>query len=148
MTSTASLSRVVARARSSRDARARWTRVSSSSTRRRKILPARLRAVVPDDARARSTRRRRARGTNDLASGFVEFFRQASPYIALLEGRRSSCSSGDVSASPERRSIVRDVSLLHDLGVRIVLVVGASVQVSELTRIHEEGRGVLGPIIE
>ena len=41
---------------------------------------------------------------------------------------------GDVSASTAKmESVVRDVSLLHDLGVRIVLVVGASDQVSELT---------------
>ena len=44
---------------------------------------------------------------------------------------------GDVSKSRETlENIVRDVALLHDLGVRIVLVVGASDQVSELTRIR------------
>ena len=136
MTSTASLSRVVARALVSR--RARGGRASSSSTRRRRILPARLRAVVPDDARALDAPSTRARDGNDLASGFVEFFRQASPYIALHRGSTFVVLiPGDVSASPERmESIVRDVSLLHDLGVRIVLVVGASVQVSELTRMR------------
>ena len=44
---------------------------------------------------------------------------------------------GDVSASTAKmESVVRDVSLLHDLGVRIVLVVGASDQVSELTKMR------------
>ena len=44
---------------------------------------------------------------------------------------------GDVSKSRETlENIVRDVALLHDLGVRIVLVVGASDQVSELTKIR------------
>ena len=73
-----------------------------------------------------------------VPSAFVDFFRQASPYIALHRGATFVVLiPGDVSKSRETlENIVRDVALLHDLGVRIVLVVGASDQVSELTRIR------------
>ena len=73
--------------------------------------------------------------SSSSSNGFVEFFRQASPYIALHRGSTFVVLiPGDVSASTAKmNSVVRDVSLLHDLGVRIVLVVGASDQVSELT---------------
>ena len=73
--------------------------------------------------------------SSSSSNGFVEFFRQASPYIALHRGSTFVVLiPGDVSASTAKmESVVRDVSLLHDLGVRIVLVVGASDQVSELT---------------
>jgi len=76
--------------------------------------------------------------SSSSSNGFVEFFRQASPYIALHRGSTFVVLiPGDVSASTAKmKSVVRDVSLLHDLGVRIVLVVGASDQVSELTKMR------------
>lgn len=98
----------------------------------------RARAVAPDFASdARSGSAVSGASANDRASAFVDFFRQASPYIALHRGSTFVVLiPGDVSASPERLGgVVRDVALLHDLGVRIVLVVGASDQVSELTRV-------------
>jgi len=72
------------------------------------------------------------------ASAFVDFFRQASPYIALHRGATFVVLiPGEVSKSRETlENVVRDVALLHDLGVRIVLVVGASDQVSELTKMR------------
>jgi len=115
----------------------------------------RRRAVVPDGDRAQE--RLAVRSENFASSGaglaglpavsndnaargatFVDFFRQASPYIALHRGSTFVVLiPGDVSANKLlMESIVTDVALLHDLGVRVVLVVGASDQVSELTRMR------------
>lgn len=117
----------------------------------------RRRAVVPDGDRAQERPEVRSEDyassgvgssgglpavSNDNAArgatAFVEFFRQASPYIALHRGSTFVVLiPGDVSANKSlMESIVTDVALLHDLGVRVVLVVGASDQVSELTRMR------------
>ena len=101
---------------------------------------------VPRDARTRASSIDRPSTSNATTNGshidanalaFVDFFRQASPYIALHRGSTFVVLiPGETAADPERLGgVVRDVALLHDLGVRVVLVVGASDQVSELTRV-------------
>ncbi|KAL3154263.1 hypothetical protein ABBQ32_013759 [Trebouxia sp. C0010 RCD-2024] len=65
---------------------------------------------------------------------FVHFFRQASPYI---EGHREKTFviviPGEVVAEENLLStVVEDIALLHSLGVRVVLVLGARQQIDEL----------------
>ena len=68
---------------------------------------------------------------------FVKFFRQASPYI---EGHRGStfviAIPGDVVDRSELLDrLMEDVLLLHGLGVRLVLVVGARLKIDEAVRV-------------
>ncbi|KAL0055755.1 hypothetical protein WJX82_004086 [Trebouxia sp. C0006] len=65
---------------------------------------------------------------------FVYFFRQASPYI---EGHRDKTFviviPGEVVIEDELlATVVEDIALLHSLGVRIVLIIGARQQIDEL----------------
>ncbi|MGB0679109.1 MAG: amino-acid N-acetyltransferase [Polyangiales bacterium] len=61
---------------------------------------------------------------------FVRLFRQAAPYIRSHRGQ--SCvvafGGGSLQAGPLRRR-VQDLALLHSLGLRLVLVVGARPQI-------------------
>ena len=67
------------------------------------------------------------------ADKFVEFFRQASPYIVNHHGSvMVVVIPGEVFVAKDiLQGIVQDVALLQSLGVRVVLVLGSNKQVEE-----------------
>jgi amino-acid N-acetyltransferase len=63
---------------------------------------------------------------------FVQHFRASAPYIHAHRGRTFVIMfGGEAVASKELRTLLYDVALLHSLGVRVVLVVGARPQIDE-----------------
>lgn len=71
--------------------------------------------------------------------GFVQWFRQAGPYINAHRGRSMVVYfSGEAVDSPQFTGLVHDLALLHSLGIRLVLVHGARPQVA--ARLREAGR--------
>lgn len=64
---------------------------------------------------------------------FVQFFRQASPYIEGHRGRTFVIAiPGEIVDNKELLyRLLEDVALLHGLGVKLVLVVGARMQINE-----------------
>nr|CAB3495499.1 unnamed protein product [Digitaria exilis] len=69
----------------------------------------------------------------DDGARFVGWFREAWPYI---RGHRGSTFvvvvSGEVVAGPHFDGILQDISLLHGLGIKFVLVPGTHVQIDKL----------------
>lgn len=76
----------------------------------------------------------------------MEFFRQASPYIVNHHGGTFVIViPGTVMKQREvLEGIVQDVALLQSLGVRVVLVLGSSEQVDELSLV----RGVTSEVVD
>jgi amino-acid N-acetyltransferase len=70
---------------------------------------------------------------------FVQWFRQAGPYINAHQGKTFVVLfSGEAVDSPQFSNLVHDLALLDSLGIRLVLVHGARPQVEQ--RLHEVGR--------
>lgn len=71
-------------------------------------------------------------------ASLVDFFRQASPYIAGHRGRTFVVVlPGEVVAQEEvADGLLADVALVHSLGVRLVLVVGCSAQIDALLAVR------------
>lgn len=70
--------------------------------------------------------------TNNIETNFVQWFRNAAPYInTFREQIFVIYFSGDVLADNEFPSLVHDITLLNSLGVKLVLVHGARSQIDE-----------------
>ncbi|KAL4423548.1 hypothetical protein ABPG77_006571 [Micractinium sp. CCAP 211/92] len=67
---------------------------------------------------------------------FVQFFRQASPYIEGHRGRTFVLAiPGEVVAQKDTlHALLEDVALLHGLGVKLVVVIGARPQINAAMR--------------
>lgn len=67
---------------------------------------------------------------------FVQFFRQASPYIEGHRGRTFVLAiPGEVIEQKDiLHSLLEDVALLHGLGVKLVIVIGARPQINRAVR--------------
>lgn len=79
-----------------------------------------------------------SRGSQSTNSEFVDFFRQASPYIANHRGAvHVVVVPGSVMVHEDKailNGIVQDVQMLNSLGVRVVLVLGSNEQVNEMSK--------------
>jgi len=70
---------------------------------------------------------------------FVDWFRQAGPYINAHRNRTFVISFGGEAATDARlASLVQDLALLHSLGIRLVLVHGARPQIE--ARLRDAGQ--------
>lgn len=70
---------------------------------------------------------------------FVQWFRQAGPYINAHRGKTFVVLFGGAAVEADHfSSLIHDLALLHSLGVRLALVHGARTQIEE--RLHEAGR--------
>eukprot|EP00898_Chlorokybus_atmophyticus_P002772 jgi/Chlat1/3496/Chrsp23S03683 len=80
-------------------------------------------------------------------SSFVHWFRDSSPYIRGHHGSTMVVvMSGDLVAKDHVvRSVLKDIALLHGLGVNIVLVAGAQTQIDSLLRSRGVRPTFVGP---
>jgi amino-acid N-acetyltransferase len=77
----------------------------------------------------------------DKQKQFVDWFRQASPYIHAHRGQTFVlCFSGQAVADATFRNLIHDVALLSSLGIRLVIVPGTRKQVDE--RLQARGLAV------
>lgn len=67
---------------------------------------------------------------NNYSNNFLKWFRHVSPYIHLHRGKTFVIMiPGDCIGQPNFDNIICDISLLHSLGVRLVVVHGARLQI-------------------
>lgn len=67
----------------------------------------------------------------------VQWFRQSTPYVNMHRGKTFVIMlDGDAIASPNFINIISDISLLHSLGIKLIIVFGARVQINELLALH------------
>ncbi|RKF15646.1 amino-acid N-acetyltransferase [Alginatibacterium sediminis] len=65
-------------------------------------------------------------------NSLVSSFRQSAPYLHAHRGQTFVISlSGEAIAGPSLRSIINDIALLHSLGLKLVLVLGARPQINQ-----------------
>lgn len=70
---------------------------------------------------------------------FVNWFRQASPYIHAHRGRTFViCFSGEAMDNPSFSHLIHDIALLNSLGVRVVLAPGTRSQINKC--LQQRGR--------
>ena len=70
---------------------------------------------------------------------FVQWFRQAGPYINVHRGRTFVVQFGGAAVETDAfSSLMEDLALLHSLGIRLVLAHGARPQIEQ--RLREAGR--------
>ncbi|AZI14192.1 amino-acid N-acetyltransferase [Avibacterium paragallinarum] len=63
----------------------------------------------------------------------VQWFRQSTPYVNMHRGKTFVIMlDGDTIASPNFINIINDISLLHSLGIKLVIVFGARFQINRL----------------
>lgn len=71
-------------------------------------------------------------------SQFVDWFRNASPYIHAHRGQTFIiCFAGEMVQHPKFRQFIHDIALLNSLGVRVVLVYGIRPQVEQCLQQHD-----------
>lgn len=74
----------------------------------------------------------------DNSPGFVDWFRQSSPYIHAHRGRTFVlCFGGEAVAADDFPNLVHDIALMHGLGIRLVLVHGARPQIEERLQLRK-----------
>jgi amino-acid N-acetyltransferase len=74
-----------------------------------------------------------------VTDSFVQWFRQAGPYINAHRGKTFVVLFGGKAVEAEHfSSLIHDLALLHSLGIRLVLVHGARHQIE--ARLQEAGR--------
>jgi amino-acid N-acetyltransferase len=75
--------------------------------------------------------------TTRAQEAFVDWFRQASPYIHAHRGRTFVVSfGGEAVADTAFPNLVHDLAILHGLGIRLVLVHGARPQIEERLKLR------------
>ncbi len=68
---------------------------------------------------------------------FIDFFRQAAPYIHQHRGKTFVfCIQDDETTQSILKSLLHDIAIIHSLGVRVVIVVGARHSLN--TRLSEQ----------
>lgn len=67
----------------------------------------------------------------------VQWFRQSTPYVNMHRGKTFVIMlDGDTIASQNFINIISDISLLHSLGIKLIIVFGARVQIDDLLKLH------------
>ncbi|MCK3658826.1 amino-acid N-acetyltransferase [Pasteurellaceae bacterium Pebbles2] len=71
------------------------------------------------------------------SSELVQWFRQSTPYVNMHRGKTFVIMlDGDTIASQNFINIISDIRLLHSLGIKLIIVFGARVQINELLQLH------------
>lgn len=65
----------------------------------------------------------------------AQWFRQSTPYVNMHRGKTFVIMlDGDVIESPNFVNIINDISLLHSLNIKLVIVFGARPQINQLLK--------------
>lgn len=63
----------------------------------------------------------------------AQWFRQSTPYVNMHRGKTFVIMlDGDVIESPNFVNIINEISLLHSLNIKLVIVFGARPQINQL----------------
>lgn len=75
---------------------------------------------------------------SDTPSQSADWFRQFAPYIHRLRGQVVVILlTGDALAAPQRNRVVQDIALLQSMGLKVVLVFGARLQIDQRCQLAE-----------